>query len=64
MAEDPKTPAEAPHFETDELETNDALEQGLGLGARELAAIGESGAEGTLEIGPDAADRKPVKKKL
>ena len=36
-------------LETDEVATNRALEQGLGVGARELAAIGESGAAGTLE---------------
>lgn len=33
----------------EEVATNRALEQGLGVGARELAAIHESGAEGTLE---------------
>lgn len=33
----------------EEVETNRALEQGLGVGARELADIHESGAEGTLE---------------
>ena len=35
--------------ELDEVETNRAAQQGLGIGARELAAIGESGEKGTLE---------------
>ncbi|WP_233126868.1 MULTISPECIES: hypothetical protein [Brevundimonas] len=43
----------------DEVETNRALEQGLGVGARELAAIHESGAEGTLERATDEDD-EPV----
>lgn len=37
----------------EEIETQHALEQGLGIGARELAAIHESGAEGTLERAVD-----------
>lgn len=32
------TKTSTPHFETDEIETNLAIEQGLGVGARELAA--------------------------
>ena len=51
---DPKIPAEAPDPGTEEVETNLALEQGLGVGARELASIGESGAEGTLERDEDS----------
>jgi len=43
----------------EEVETNRALEQGLGVGARELAAIHESGAEGTLERAVDE-DGEPV----
>ena len=54
---------EEPHFETDVVETGDALEQGLGIGARELAAIGESGAKGTLELDEGADERNPLKKK-
>lgn len=42
-----------------EVETQRALEQGLGVGARELAAIHESGAEGTLERAVDE-DGEPV----
>lgn len=44
---------ETPEIETEEVETNRALEQGLGVGARELASIGESGADGTLERDED-----------
>nr|WP_303695291.1 hypothetical protein [Brevundimonas subvibrioides] len=51
---DPKIPAESPDPDTEEVETNLALEQGLGVGARELASIGESGAEGTLERDEDS----------
>lgn len=46
---DPHTPETTPDFDTDEVETQHALEQGLGVGARELAALGESGEVGTLE---------------
>ena len=35
--------------ELEEVETYRAARQGLGIGARELAAIGESGEKGTLE---------------
>lgn len=47
---DPKTPDD---LDTEEVETNLAIEQGLGVGARELASIGEYGAEGTLERDED-----------
>lgn len=50
---DPKIPADMPDPDTAEVETNLALEQGLGVGARELASIGESGAEGTLDRDED-----------
>lgn len=43
MAEDPKTPTETPHFETSDVEANLAMEQGLGVGARELAAQRDAG---------------------
>jgi len=39
MADQDKTP----HFETDDVEANLAIEQGLGVGARELAAQREPG---------------------
>ena len=53
MAE-PQTPEPTPDFDTDEVETQHALEQGLGVGARELAALGESGEAGTLERSENA----------
>lgn len=34
---------DTPTFETDEVEANHAIEQGLGVGARELAAQREAG---------------------
>ena len=46
---DPDNLPDDPALDTEEVETNLALEQGLGVGARELAAIGESGAKYTLE---------------
>lgn len=46
---DPDNLPEDSALDTDEVDTNRALEQGLGVGARELAAIGESGEAGTLE---------------
>lgn len=52
-----------PALDTEEVETNRALEQGLGVGARELAAIGESGAKGTLE-GPLDEDGEPVEEEI
>ena len=53
MTDPTSTPQETPDLDTEEVETNLALEQGLGVGARELASIGESGAEGTLERDED-----------
>lgn len=53
---DPDDLPEDEALDTEEVETNRALEQGLGVGARELAAIGESGAEGTLERPLDEDD--------
>ncbi len=47
----------------EEVETQHALEQGLGVGARELAAIHESGAEGTLERAVDE-DGEPVEEEV
>lgn len=49
MADPKDIPEQAPELDTEEVETNRALEQGLGVGARELASIGESGEKGTLE---------------
>ncbi|NBW10922.1 MAG: hypothetical protein EBR82_23120 [Caulobacteraceae bacterium] len=36
-------PDDKPHFETDDVEANLAIEQGLGVGARELAAQRDPG---------------------
>ena len=47
----------------EEVEANLAIEQGLGVGARELAAIGESGAKGTLER-PLDEDGEPVEEEI
>ena len=52
-----------PALDTEEVETNRALELGLGVGARELAAIGESGAAGTLER-PLDEDGEPVEEEI
>lgn len=52
---DPQDIPEDVVIDTEEVATNRALEQGLGVGARELAAIHESGAEGTLERSDDPA---------
>ena len=43
MADPANTAEETPHFETDEVEANRAIENGQGVGARELAAQREPG---------------------
>jgi hypothetical protein len=60
---DPDNLPEDPALETDEVKTNRALEQGLGVGARELAAIGESGETGTLERALDE-DGEPMEPEI
>ncbi len=60
---DPDNLPEDPALETDEVKTNRALEQGLGVGARELAAIGESGEAGTLERALDE-DGEPMEPEI
>lgn len=42
-----------PAFETDEVEANHAIEQGLGVGARELAAQREPGGVVTRDEDED-----------
>lgn len=54
MADDTKIPEETPHFETSDVEANLALEQGLGVGARELAAQRDPG--GIVTPDEDAED--------
>ncbi|WP_409018776.1 hypothetical protein [Brevundimonas vesicularis] len=46
---DRQDPPANPASERKEAETNLHLHQGLGVGARELSSIGESGEKGTLE---------------
>ena len=60
---DPDDLPDDPALDTEEVENNRALEQGLGVGARELAAIGESGAAGTLER-PLDEDGEPVEEEI
>lgn len=62
MAEPRTAKSETPSFDTSDVEANLAIEQGLGVGARELAAIGESGAKGTLELDDGADERRPARK--
>ncbi len=56
MADPTKIPEEPPHFETDEVEANRAIDQGLGVGARELAAQREPGGVITPDEDDDAVD--------
>jgi hypothetical protein len=56
MAEDPKIPEEQPHFETSDVEANLAMEQGLGVGARELAAQRDPGGVVTHEVDDEDVD--------
>jgi hypothetical protein len=60
--ETPETPGETPHFETSDVEANLAMEQGLGVGARELAAQRDPGGivtpdEDDIDADDDAIDR-------
>ena len=49
MADTNNTPTDTPHFETDEVDANLAIEQGLGVGARELAAQRDPGGGVNLD---------------
>ena len=44
---------ETPHFETDEVAANRAIENGQGVGARELAAQREPGGVNTADEDPE-----------
>ena len=46
-------PEETPTFETDEIQANRAMEQGLGVGARELAAQRDPGGINTADEDPE-----------
>lgn len=52
-----QNPPENTAAELEEVQTNQHLHQGLGVGARELASIGESGDKGTLEQDLDEEGR-------
>jgi hypothetical protein len=49
-------PEDTPHFETDDVEANLAIEQGLGVGARELAAQRDPGGVVTPDEDDDSED--------
>lgn len=53
---DPNTPSPPDEDFNEEVKTNLAIEQGLGVGARELASIHESGALYTLELDSDGVE--------
>lgn len=53
---DTTTPAETPSFETDTVEANRAVENGQGLGAREIAAQRDPGGVQTVDVDEDALD--------
>ena len=56
MADPTQTPEETPHFETSDVDANRAIEQGLGVGARELAAQRDPGGVVTLDEDSDSPD--------
>lgn len=56
MADQTDRPEETPHFETDTVQADRAREQGLGLGARELAAQRDPGGVRTPDEEPELAD--------
>ena len=60
MTDPTKTPAEAPHFDTSDVDANRAIEQGLGVGARELAAQRDPGGVITRDEDSDGVDEASV----
>ena len=60
MNDQTKTPDETPHFETDEVDANLAIEQGLGVGARELAAQRDPGGVVTEDVEPGTEEDDDV----
>ena len=58
MTDSTKATEDTPHFETDEVDANLAIEQGLGVGARELAAQRDPGGVVTedVEVGTEEDD--------
>lgn len=60
MTDPTKTPDKTPHFETDEVDANLAIEQGLGVGARELAAQRDPGGVVTEDVEPGTEEDDDV----
>ena len=60
MTDPSSTPKETPHFDTNEVEANLAIEQGLGVGARELAAQRDPGGIVTEDVEPGSEDDEPT----
>lgn len=58
MTDPTNAPDNTTHFETDEVDANLAIEQGLGVGARELAAQRDPGGIVTpdVELGTEDDD--------
>ena len=56
MADPTQAPEEAPHFDTSDVEANRAIEQGLGVGARELEAQRDAGGIVTPDVYDGEAD--------
>lgn len=56
MTDQPDRPKETPNFETDTVQADRAREQGLGLGARELAAQRDPGGIRTPDEEPEMED--------
>ncbi|MDY6925126.1 MAG: hypothetical protein SWI22_14350 [Pseudomonadota bacterium] len=56
MADQTDRPEETPHFETDTVQADRAREQGLGFGARELAAQRDPGGVRTADEDPEMED--------
>ena len=50
MTDQPMNDEDQPHFETSDVEANVAMEQGLGVGARELAAQRDAGGVVTADV--------------
>ena len=60
MTDSTKGPEDTPHFETDEVDANLAIEQGLGVGARELAAQRDPGGVVTEDVEPGTEEDDDV----
>lgn len=59
MTDPTNTPDETPHIE-EEVDANLAIEQGLGVGARELAAQRDPGGVVTRDVEPGTEDDDDV----